>query len=756
MLAAHLAAAIPQQMQAARRWLHWALEPRTRADGSTVLAKVPYYPDGGRRYGDLDADAARLVDMRTAVAALDLYGSTRAGVGFALGPDGTGQCWQGVDFDHVAEHPAIAPLLDSAPGYLERSPSGTGAHAMGRGPMFATLGSNGSGIEAYSQGRFFTVTGDVLRAGALADLTPLVQAAAPIHAASRRAPGPLIDRPVLDTSDRVLSELADALRYLDADDRDVWIAVGHELHGLGEQGYRLWAAWSATSKRFPGGDDLERWATLRSTRTGYAGVFVRAQAAGWKNPRKLDLQALQWGETLTGSLGTAVANDAPMGQVVPFPQQPLMQAPQQPSGAPPVPDTMPQPVGRLAGRQYAQGDGTDRAATIEAVVDVFESPEAPLRFAYDAFQDAKMLGTVSAGSVQAWRPLTDVDLAEVRVTLGRGGFKPIKPEIMRSAVDVLARRSTIDTACLWADSLRWDGHQRIDTAMHRYYGAEDTLYSRSVGAYLFTALAGRALTPGIQADMAVILVGLQGTGKTSSVSALAPTPQAFGSISLEHRDDNLARKLRGKLVVEWAEMRGLRGRDREAIKDWLTNRTEEWTPKYQEYATRFERRCVIIGTANDAELLDDPTGERRWLPIMTGRVDIAALRADRDQLWAEGIARFRAGGIEWALAESLARAEHEQFKVTDEWDVLIDAWLAAAPTPSAFGQPPVPGVTNGSQPFPMILLASEVLGIHKADDLSGVTAARVGKILRNMGYSKKPGRWKGRLAKLWMKLPPEG
>src|SRR6188768_3429990 len=197
MLAARLTAAIPSAMQAAARWLHWALEPRQRADGTTVQAKVPYYANGQRRYGDLDADAARLVDMRTALAALELYGPSRAGLGFALGPDGTGHCWQGVDFDHVADHPAIAPLLDAAPGYLERSPSGNGAHAVGRGAMFPTLGSNGSGIEAYSQGRFFTVTGDVLRAGDLADLTPLVQAAAPIHAASRRAPGPLLDRPVM-------------------------------------------------------------------------------------------------------------------------------------------------------------------------------------------------------------------------------------------------------------------------------------------------------------------------------------------------------------------------------------------------------------------------------------------------------------------------------------------------------------------------------------------------------------------------------
>ena len=46
-------------------------------------------------------------------------------VGFALGPDGSGNCWQGLDFDGTLAG------SDSMPGYVERSPSGTGYHAIG-------------------------------------------------------------------------------------------------------------------------------------------------------------------------------------------------------------------------------------------------------------------------------------------------------------------------------------------------------------------------------------------------------------------------------------------------------------------------------------------------------------------------------------------------------------------------------------------------------------------------------------------------
>ena len=83
-----------------------------------------------------------------------------AGLGFALGPDGTGNHWQGIDLDDFPNRPALRDLGDDLPGYTESSPSGNGMHAIGYGRPFATLGSNKTGIEAYAGGRFFTMTAD--------------------------------------------------------------------------------------------------------------------------------------------------------------------------------------------------------------------------------------------------------------------------------------------------------------------------------------------------------------------------------------------------------------------------------------------------------------------------------------------------------------------------------------------------------------------------------------------------------------------
>ncbi len=81
-----------------------------------------------------------------------------------------------------------------------------------------------------------------------------------------------------------LAELRDALTYISADDRDVWIAVGHALKPLGEPGRALWEEWSRTSAKWQPGD-ARTWDGFKPDRTGYAAVFKRAQANGWQNPR---------------------------------------------------------------------------------------------------------------------------------------------------------------------------------------------------------------------------------------------------------------------------------------------------------------------------------------------------------------------------------------------------------------------------------------------------------------------------------------
>lgn len=267
----------------------------------------------------------------------------------------------------------------------------------------------------------------------------------------------------------------------------------------------------------------------------------------------------------------------------------------------------------------------------------------------------------------------------LRIGLEGLGFEPIGKETMRDALLVHARDNTCDSARDWLTGLPpWDGVERVAGSFSRYFAAAPSDYSRAVGRYMWTALAGRVMAPGCKADMAVILQGAQGIRKSSAVAAIAPDRTWFRELSLHTLDADLSRKLRGCVVGELAELRGLRTRESEAIKAWIAQQEERWTPKWQERETNFQRRCVLIGTSNPADILDDSTGERRWLPVeCLGTLDVDALVADRDQLWAEAMVRWSLLGIEWQDAERLAPAEHVKFKVRDSWSGVIERWLDA-------------------------------------------------------------------------------
>jgi predicted P-loop ATPase len=65
------------------------------------------------------------------------------------------------------------------------------------------------------------------------------------------------------------------------------------------------------------------------------------------------------------------------------------------------------------------------------------------------------------------------------------------------------------------------------------------------------------------------------------------------------------------------------------------------------------RESVFAGTVNHDTYLKDATGGRRFWPMRCGAIKIDELRRDRDQLWAEAAARFKARETWWIDSQSL-------------------------------------------------------------------------------------------------------
>lgn len=312
-------------------------------------------------------------------------------------------------------------------------------------------------------------------------------------------------------------------------------------------------------------------------------------------------------------------------------------------------------------------------ATLENVDKAVRSGEfCGMDIRFDEFRDEIMYCEPGTGQ---WRPFADADYSRLRIKLERQGFKAVGRELIRDAVLLVAVEQPFDSAVEWLERLEWDGVKRIDGFLVDYFGAEGGEYTTAVSRYLWTAFAGRVLSAGCKADMVPILVGPQGAGKSSGVAALSPAPEFFAEISFHEREEDLARKMRGRLVAEIGELRGLHTRELEHIKAFITRTHENWIPKYREFAVSFPRRLVFIGTTNQHEFLADETGNRRWLPVKVEGADVEAIGRDRLQLWAEARESFKATGIAFRQAERLGKTVHEEHTIKDPWLEIVEKWL---------------------------------------------------------------------------------
>lgn len=333
-----------------------------------------------------------------------------------------------------------------------------------------------------------------------------------------------------------------------------------------------------------------------------------------------------------------------------------------------------------------------------------------------------------------WRIFEDRHYVELRMRLEQVGFKDIGVERLRSCVHFVAYQQRIDTAQEWLARKQWDGVPRVEGFLSTYLGLPDTAYHRAVSRYIWTALAGRVVEPGVKVDMVPVLQGEEGLRKSTMVSCLVPSEELFGEINLMHRDDDTSRLMRGKLAIELAELRGLQTRDAEDILSFITRRHESWVPKYMEMAVKFPRRCLMIGTTNRGQFLTEKTGRRRWLPLaVTQQIDSEAVERDRDQLWAEGALLFGITGVDFAEAEELAREEHARFEERDEKLPVLARWLLLAD---------VDGVAPVDKPYQWSVVdaAMGAFGI-KPGQLRKTDETAIGLMLsRSLKASKKRDR----------------
>lgn len=263
-----------------------------------------------------------------------------------------------------------------------------------------------------------------------------------------------------------------------------------------------------------------------------------------------------------------------------------------------------------------------------------------------------------------WTEADDINLAlYMQRTIG---LSKIGKDIVSQAVIAIAFRDVRNCVRDWLDVQAWDQEPRIDHFFEDHFGAAATAYTRAASRNFWLSMVARVYHPGCKVDNMIVLEGEQGIGKSRALQFIAG--QWFTEQHESISGKGFFEVLQGKLLIEIGEMDSFSRADITKVKEVVTNPSDRYRESYGRYAKDHPRQCIFVGTTNKDDWNRDETGARRFWPIACrGDIDHDSIRANREQLFAEAVTRYKAGETWWEMPATETVAQQTLRYDADPW-----------------------------------------------------------------------------------------
>jgi predicted P-loop ATPase len=310
-----------------------------------------------------------------------------------------------------------------------------------------------------------------------------------------------------------------------------------------------------------------------------------------------------------------------------------------------------------------------------------------------------------------------------------------------AAINEIARDNAFDPVLDYLSECqgKWDRVKRISTWVINYLGCEDTPLNRAIGRKTMIAACRRAREPGCKHDEMTVLEGAEGIQKSTAIRILAGDDNFNDQSILGASDKEVQEQLEGTWMHENADLAGMRRAEVESVKAFARRQVDRARPAYGRVREDRPRRSIEWGTTNNKTYLQSQTGNRCFWPLECGKIDIAALRRDREQLLGEA-ATYEAAGESIALDKSLwddAREAQEQRRIADPWEDILHHLPDIVNTPSAGAVTIVHKSGDGYERVASADVLTHVLQIQKAQQTSA-HSQRLAHAMEHTGWKRNP------------------
>jgi len=276
----------------------------------------------------------------------------------------------------------------------------------------------------------------------------------------------------------------------------------------------------------------------------------------------------------------------------------------------------------------------------------------------------------------------DTDDAELRLYLSGKRYGIKGKDLITDVFKSVSAKHAFHPIRDYLNALAWDGEKRLETLFIDALGIEDSEYSRAVTKAMFVAGVQRVMEPGSYMDYTMVFIGEEGIGKSKLLDRISRDTRWFVD-SCPITGKEAYENIRGKWIVEIAELVGLRKSGTDEAKNFLSKRSDFYRAAYDRYPQDQPRQCIFFGSGNNLNFLQGIGGDRRFWPCEVNKERRIRdweeyTEEELDQVWAEAKHYYEAGARPYLSdrLEKIARQKQRDHMEIDAWEDDIDEFLS--------------------------------------------------------------------------------